>query len=585
MGRLSTAVKTLDSAIEEVVSATLGKNDEEMLRTVKALKSPIQVVISNRPLEDEKAEKLFGISMLDIANSKLQRAKDVAKTAYSISKQCAICTTVVSQRGEEEELLTLHDNFDQDVSTWDSRTRLPCHACKDCFGNFMNFKSSLGRPMLRCPGMNCRCFLDKKRVEAAMPDAFAKFKDAMMRYSLKRVENYRTCPNADCSAGSVLDSCCKSDKVTCASCNWSFCPKCNDVPHEGMTCDEFQQKRHEERWGKAKDYMTNETKQCPYCLVWIEKNGGCNHMTCHHCRGEFCWLCFGEWKTHNSCEDKKPVVRRPFNELFPNWQDKEKKTLKARFHVGRYVTLEPHTEKEVGRVVSLHDNGMYHVKPAQIPGVESNLEGTLVVEESLMRGYNKLIPAENDALEVEEANYFSFLAGFDSETEVEAENKSVDLTSMKDSEEKYISVELILKDASDASDSESGDTTLDDDDVVFFGFMKGFDVSDDEDLLAKVNELDEVHFFGKSERLFRANREVETFKEQRKRRACLEKNREVHSSSDLDSDEEESEIAPAWLLFINADNDNSEESEVEEEESSAIYMDLGFESDDEESSS
>merc|ERR1711953_235837 len=296
MGRLSTAVKTLDSAIEEVVSATLGKNDEEMLRTVKALKSPIQVVISNRPLEDEKAEKLFGISMLDIANSKLQRAKDVAKTAYSISKQCAICTTVVSQRGEEEELLTLHDNFDQDVSTWDSRTRLPCHACKDCFGNFMNFKSSLGRPMLRCPGMNCRCFLDKKRVEAAMPDAFAKFKDAMMRYSLKRVENYRTCPNADCSAGSVLDSCCKSDKVTCASCNWSFCPKCNDVPHEGMTCDEFQQKRHEERWGKAKDYMTNETKQCPYCLVWIEKNGGCNHMTCHHCRGEFCWLCFGEWK-------------------------------------------------------------------------------------------------------------------------------------------------------------------------------------------------------------------------------------------------------------------------------------------------
>merc|ERR1711953_192753 len=493
----------------------------------------------------------------------------------------------------------LHGVLEKDVSEWkydrtSSRSksdfRLPCFACKDCFTNYLNFKKVLGKPALKCPGMNCPCHLRKADVKVLAPVAYADYEASLMRFSLKRVNNFRICPNADCSAGLVVDVDCSTCSITCVACTTSFCPQCNDAPHPGMTCEEMKRKRHMERWGNSKEYMANETKQCPHCLTWIEKNGGCNHMTCHHCRGEFCWLCFGEWKTHNSCEDKKSVVRRPFNELFPNWQDKEKKTLKARFHVGRYVTLEPHTEKEVGRVVSLHDNGMYHVKPAQIPGVESNLEGTLVVEESLMRGYNKLIPAENDALEVEEANYFSFLAGFDSETEVEAENKSVELTSMKDSEEKYISVELILKDASDASDSESGDTTLDDDDVVFFGFMKGFDVSDeedseDEDLLAKVNELDEVHFFGKSERLFRANREVETFKEQRKRRACLEKNREVHSSSDLDSDEEESEIAPAWLLFINADNDNSEESEVEEEESSAIYMDLGFESDDEESSS
>merc|ERR1711953_1476373 len=414
MGRLSTAVKTLDSAIEEVVSATLGKNDEEMLRTVKALKSPIQVVISNRPLEDEKAEKLFGISMLDIANSKLQRAKDVAKTAYSISKQCAICTTVVSQRGEEEELLTLHDNFDQDVSTWDSRTRLPCHACKDCFGNFMNFKSSLGRPMLRCPGMNCRCFLDKKRVEAAMPDAFAKFKDAMMRYSLKRVENYRTCPNADCSAGSVLDSCCKSDKVTCASCNWSFCPKCNDVPHEGMTCEELQRKRHEERWGNAKDFMANETKQCPHCLTWIEKNGGCNHMTCHHCRGEFCWLCFGDWREHYDCNQKKAVVRRPFGELFPDWTEKPKKTLKPRFSPGKYVEFKAegcdHTNV-IARVSEVAIDGIhvtYVVEP--VDGSE-----ILRIEESLLRGYNKSISSVDleKSEEMEAETYASFLSGFD----------------------------------------------------------------------------------------------------------------------------------------------------------------------------
>merc|ERR1719204_1596511 len=141
----------------------------------------------------------------------------------------------------------------------------------------------------------------------------------MMRFQLKRVENYRAWPNADCGSGIVLDTC------------------CNDEPHEGMTCEDMRRQRHKERWGNEKEFMANETKQCPHCLVWIEKNGGCNHMTCHHCRGEFCWLCFGNWSDHLSCEKKTAVVRRPFGELFPDWTEKPKKTLKPRFSPGKYV--------------------------------------------------------------------------------------------------------------------------------------------------------------------------------------------------------------------------------------------------------
>lgn len=33
----------------------------------------------------------------------------------------------------------------------------------------------------------------------------------------------------------------------------------------------------------------------------IEKNEGCNHMTCRHCLHEFCWLCGNNWYSHGSC--------------------------------------------------------------------------------------------------------------------------------------------------------------------------------------------------------------------------------------------------------------------------------------------
>jgi hypothetical protein len=49
--------------------------------------------------------------------------------------------------------------------------------------------------------------------------------------------------------------------------------KCEDIAHE--------------LWLKA------NTKPCPNCKSPVEKNDGCNHMTCgnRHCRHDWCWIC------------------------------------------------------------------------------------------------------------------------------------------------------------------------------------------------------------------------------------------------------------------------------------------------------
>ncbi|TFK22213.1 RING-5 domain-containing protein [Coprinopsis marcescibilis] len=48
------------------------------------------------------------------------------------------------------------------------------------------------------------------------------------------------------------------------------------------------------------NWIKSNTKECTNCQSTIEKNGGCNHMTCKKCKHEFCWVCMGPWSEHGT---------------------------------------------------------------------------------------------------------------------------------------------------------------------------------------------------------------------------------------------------------------------------------------------
>ena len=62
--------------------------------------------------------------------------------------------------------------------------------------------------------------------------------------------------------------------------------------HEGLTCAQNQAEEPEQDEFASLREIAQEQgwKTCPGCKNMVERNRGCNHMTCR-CRTEFCYKC------------------------------------------------------------------------------------------------------------------------------------------------------------------------------------------------------------------------------------------------------------------------------------------------------
>lgn len=114
------------------------------------------------------------------------------------------------------------------------------------------------------------------------------------------------CPSSDCPMIFRINS--DGNAFQCPACNNSICTRCQELFHYGMSCNLYQLSKADDDYS-LKMWMEEDPegrKICPSCSSPIEKNGGCNHMTCWKCKCHMCWLCLQVFETAEFVYDHQP---------------------------------------------------------------------------------------------------------------------------------------------------------------------------------------------------------------------------------------------------------------------------------------
>eukprot|EP00741_Cyanophora_paradoxa_P011402 tig00020556_g11013.t1 len=184
--------------------------------------------------------------------------------------------------------------FDSEVSI-----RNPCgHGfCDACWKQFLTIKIDEGEKAITCAAFKCKARVPDSTIEKAVePSTYQKYKSFLARSFVDDNPNAKWCPAANC--GRAINNPPNKSAVKC-DCGHTFCFHCMNESHAPARCHDVKlwyQKCKDD--SETYNWLSANTQDCPQCKSAIEKNGGCNHMTCKKCKFEFCWVCQGEWKQH-----------------------------------------------------------------------------------------------------------------------------------------------------------------------------------------------------------------------------------------------------------------------------------------------
>jgi hypothetical protein len=156
-----------------------------------------------------------------------------------------------------------------------------CHQahcyCQETMVAFIDSCVNDGVISIRCPGYGeCSGILSNEEIERLVPlvtyQKYIRFK------AIKENPHFRECPF--CNHAVIGNE--ATPEIVCESCQGKFC-YFHANAHPNLPCQSYTREQLQSQIRSLAVIQTT-TRNCPECHVATEKNGGCNHMTCHQCR-------------------------------------------------------------------------------------------------------------------------------------------------------------------------------------------------------------------------------------------------------------------------------------------------------------
>ncbi|CAJ0578310.1 unnamed protein product, partial [Mesorhabditis spiculigera] len=177
-------------------------------------------------------------------------------------------------------------------------------ACSNCWERYLETKITVDScSQIQCIASGCTLLTDDETVfnYLKLTNARQIFKRLTTNSFVEANRLIKWCPAANCGkAVKVAHSEPRPILCTCGH-RWCFC--CSEQWHIPVNCRLLKlwlKKCNDD--SETSNWINANTKECPKCQATIEKDGGCNHMSCKNtaCRHEFCWMCLGPWEPHGS---------------------------------------------------------------------------------------------------------------------------------------------------------------------------------------------------------------------------------------------------------------------------------------------
>jgi len=201
----------------------------------------------------------------------------------------------------------------------------------------------------QCLSRGCKCIVSPRvwrTILSATPPLSAGVDPAFATTRAKTLEKYeyylsnsfvdmnrnvKWCTGQDCGWAVAANG--PVNEAECDHCHHKFCFKCRKDAHAPLSCkglEMWMEKCTNE--SETANWVITNTKKCPQCNTYIEKNQGCNHMHCAMCKYEFCWICLGDWKAHSSTTGGYYNCNR-----FSEDSEKKKTAESAKRELERYI--------------------------------------------------------------------------------------------------------------------------------------------------------------------------------------------------------------------------------------------------------